>query len=329
MINRRIVCNICLTLITVVLVFNPVIQGKEIRISVPEILEISTPWIRLGDIARIEGLSGNKLKNVKDIILGKAMLPGYTRQVSRDHIKLLLQKAGLSLNNTQLDIPVYVKIKTASKILKKEELIDFAKSYLRHMIDYPPQMINIRARYMPPDITLPDRIYILKAKIPDKKDFTGNVPVQVLIVIDENIYKKVYMSFEITREYRVYAAKRTINTGEKIKREDFYQTSKHLTGISGDLITDWDNSLIRDGVVRIQIPKEGVLTDYYLTLPDVIENGDIVQVEIITGNIKVSTTVKARQSGKKGEYIIVENIKTGYKFKARVINSHLVRMIRN
>ena len=52
-----------------------------------------------------------------------------------------------------------------------------------------------------------------------------------------------------------------------------------------------------------------------------------VQAEVIIGNMRVSAMVRARQNGKYGDYITVENIGTGQRFKAQVISSYLVRIV--
>ncbi|MFW5985971.1 MAG: flagellar basal body P-ring formation chaperone FlgA [Halanaerobiales bacterium] len=322
--NRIIYAALLMALM--VLMLTSGVLGEAVRISIPEFLETSASFVRLGDIARIEGLTGEKLEEIKSINLGKTLDPGYTKQISRGHIRLLLQNKGFSYSDLQLDIPDRVRVKTANKKLTGEELIKFASQYLQHKADYPADRVEIKPRYSPPDITLPDRVYILEAELQDKTKISGNVPLRVLIIIDDNVYRKVHMSFQVLIKHEVYTAKRKISPGEKIKEDDFKLAAVNLSGTKGDLITDLDNSLIENGVVRAPIPKDGVLTDYYLTIPDIVKNGDEIKVEIVSGNIKVLTTVKARENGKKDEYIEVENIKTGHIFKARVIKSNLVRV---
>jgi flagella basal body P-ring formation protein FlgA len=102
-----------------------------------------------------------------------------------------------------------------------------------------------------------------------------------------------------------------------------------LSNINGELINRWDNPLFIDGVVVIPIAKGDLLTTYYLQKPVLISWGDEVQAEVVVGNVRIKTTVKAYQSGKKGDFIMVENKISGYRFKAMVINSNLVRVIRN
>ncbi|MFW5981217.1 MAG: flagellar basal body P-ring formation chaperone FlgA, partial [bacterium] len=120
-----------------------------------------------------------------------------------------------------------------------------------------------------------------------------------------------------------------IAAGEKLNEDDFELLYKEVSDFQGEIIKDFDNTLVKNGVVRRRIPRQGVLTTYHLVLPIIVSPHDILQAEIISGGIKVNTQVIARQSGKKGDYITVENISSGHRFKAQIISSHLVRLVFN
>lgn len=321
--------GIIIGLVVILLVFLPTDQVNSvlIRISIPEEVSISTPWITLGDIAVIEGISGERLAELQAINLGKAVLPGYSLEIPRQQIELILQGQGLDGKDFKLDIPERVLVRTTSRRLAGEQLINKAKEYLIGLIDYPAERIVIRARFIPPEIILPDRDYDLRFEISGGTKLRGAVSLQALIIIDELVYQKVFLGFEILVKHQVYIAKRPIKIGEKLVQVDFYQDYRELGDFRGDLITDWRVALVQDGVVKLAIPQGGILTSYYLSLPDLIRAGEQIQAELVFGNVQVKTMVRARQSGKKGQYITVENLKTGHKFKAQVINAHLVRLV--
>lgn len=267
------------------------------------------------------------MAELQAISLGKAVLPGYSLEIPRQQIELILQGQGLGGKDFKLDIPERVLVRTTSRRLAGEQLINKAKEYLIGLIDYPAERIVIRARFIPPEIVLPDRDYDLRFEIPGGTKLRGAVSLQALIIIDELAYQKVFLGFEILVKHQVYIARRPIKIGEKLVQVDFYQDYRELGDFRGDLITDWRVALVQDGVVKLAIPQGGILTSYYLSLPDLIRAGEQIQAELVFGNVQVKTMVRARQSGKKGQYITVENLKTGHKFKAQVINANLVRLV--
>ncbi len=315
-----------LLLLTICIMTN-MVSAETINIKIPREVTISSEWITLGDIAEFKNISENDLIKLKTIRVSKTLLPGYTKSIPRGQIELLIENEGFNLSNFNLDIPNFINVKTATRWLKEEEIIEKAKGYLLSYLGYPLDKLVIEQRFSPPEVALPDKDYQLEFEIAPGSNRTGNISMQAHILVDEMIYKKLYLGFNVKIVREVYVAKRDISVGEKLREDDFYLDVRGLDTVRGDLISDFDNPIILDGVVNIPINKEDVLTSYYLTIPDIVFPGDQLQAEIIVGNIQVTIMVKARRTGRKGEYITVENINNGHKFQAQVINSHLVRLV--
>ncbi len=318
-----------ITFISIFLIFCAVSLSVDaaVVISISEKVSVNSSLINLGDIADITGVSGKQLEKIKSISLGKALLPGYERVIPKTQIKLLIENAGFSFEQFDSDIPKMVYVRTASRVLKEEEIFEKAKEYLLGNLDYEGEKIDINLRFLPPDIVLPDKEFELKFELPQGISKFGNLSLRALVIIDNVIYKRLFLGFEVKIEKEVYIAKRPISPGEKVYKDDFYREVKMLTSFRGNLINDFSNRLIKDGIVKIEIPKEEVLTTYYLALPNIVYAGDELQAEIIIGSVSITTKVKARQSGKKGQYITVENSNTGHRFKAEVVSSYKVRLV--
>lgn len=320
--------NIILILIMffVILLSNGV-RANVIKISIPENTGVRSDWITLGEIATISGAKGEELARLKAVRLGKAVFPGYTRDIYREQIKLVLKNEGFSLEGIELDCPERVIVETKSRKINGEELVEEAKKYIVESLNYPSEKVLISFRQQVPEIYLPDRDYQLKFEDSSGGRKIGNVSLQVHIIIDDQVYRRVYLPFEVQVKQQVYIARRPISIGEVIRAEDFIFTEKALGNYSGELINDLNIPLIKYGRVKIPIPQDSILTSRYLIMPDLIKAGDEVQAEVITGSVKVLATVRARQNGKIGDYITVENTSTGYRFKAQVISSYLVRVV--
>lgn len=298
----------------------------DISITIPEAVIINSSWIELGEIAEISGASEEELNKLESIMVARALLPGYTRTVPAEQILLLIENEGFSSRSMEINMPDIIYVSTASKVLDKKELLEQAEDFLCNSLENSFDKILIKPRFCPPEIVLPDSDYRLEFEYSGTNRL-GNVSLLLTIIVDESIYKKVFLGFEVMVEKEVFIAKRPIFIGEKIIEDDFYLTTRKIAYFRGELIQDFNNRLVKDGIVNIQIPQDAVLTTYYLKLPIIVHSGDILQAEIISGPISVSTVVKARQSGKKGDFITVENYETGHRFKAQIINSHLVRLV--
>lgn len=314
-------------LLMLVLLASDRVGANPIRISIPEKVGISSEWITLGEIASITGASGQKLASLQAINLGKAVFPGYSREIYRGQIELVLKNEGFSLDDIVLDCPERIIVETKSRKIDGADLVEAAKKHIIEALDYPAEQIIVRVRQQIPEIILPDRDFQLKFEGLPGGSRIGNITLQAHIIIDDLVYRRVYLPFEVLVKQQVYLARRPIGIGETINPEDFVLTEIAVGNIAGDIITNLDTPLVTFGIVRTPIPQDAVLTSRYLRMPDLIKAGDEVQAEVIIGNVRVSVKVKARQNGKYGDYIIVENTSTGHRFKAQVISSYLVRVI--
>ncbi len=299
-----------------------------IKIKLSEKVEINQPWIMLGDIAEIKGLEGVELEKLKSIKLGKAPAPGYEREISRQLISLYLQDTGYKTSEFKLEMPPQTIVATVWQEISPEELISFAQEYINKQLEFEYENFKIISRFTPAVLRIPDTDYSLKATMNNLEKLPGDISTEIQVYIGDKVIKRVYLSFTVKVIEEVFIAKRNILKGEKIKREDFKKEVRELGDLRGEFIRDFNDPLIKDGLINIPIGSGDVLTDFYLEKPLLISWGDEVQAEVIIGNIRVTTMVKARQSGKKGDYIMVENPESGHRFKAQVVNSHLVRLVR-
>lgn len=298
----------------------------DISITIPETVTINSSWIELGDIAEIRGVSGEEFERLASLKIARAVLPGYTRTIPAEQIIILIENEGFLSKNMEINIPDFVYVSSAGRILSEEEMLKQAEDFLYSSLGDQADKLVIRPRFIPPEIILPDKDYRLEYEY-SGANRAGNVSLQLSVIVDDVLYKKLFLGFEVLIEKEVFVAKRPVSAGEKISADDFYLATRKLGAYRGELIQDLNNQLVKDGVVNIEIPKDGILTTYYLKLPVIVHSGDILQAEVVIGSIKVSTVVTARQSGKKGDYITVENNDTGHRFKAQIINSHLVRLV--
>ncbi len=88
-----------------------------------------------------------------------------------------------------------------------------------------------------------------------------------------------------------------------------------------------NTEIIEYGVTNRSYQKDQVLKLSMLEYPDVISFNQEVIAEFEQGSVFVTTKVKARGNGSIGEVIEVENIDTGKRIQAEVLNENRVRII--
>jgi len=231
-----------------------------INLKLPDRVLIHQDRIILGELALIEGIRGKELKDLENIELGKAPLPGYKRELSRELIELTLQAEGYLLSDFELDMNRSIIVETAIREINREELIAYAKKYIRSQYSVSGGEIMIEAGFFPPSLKIPDTEYILKIQDNVVNKLLGNITLPIEVIINDKVWTRVYPGMEIKIIKDVFVAERNINRGEKLRREDFYLERMELSNINGELINKWDHPLLIDGVVTIPIAKGDLLT---------------------------------------------------------------------
>lgn len=298
-------------------------------ITIPDYVEITDKWIYLGSIAIIEGTADNiDLDKLKSLKLGSSLFPGYEKEIPREQVILVIEGSGFSLADIELNMPNKVKIRTASKKISGSKLVAKVKEYLYQQLNYNPEDLKITPIFEPADLIIPDEEYFLEYNLSSPGKIPGNLSVAVNVKMGNKVYRKLYVNFKVQVIQTVFVANRTILAGEKIVSSDFSKERQTISMTRGNIINDLDTTLVKYGIVKKNIPENSVLTDYYLALPEIIAKGDQLSAEVVSGNVHVTTIVKACQDGSKGDFILVENLKSGRKFRAEVISPLLVRVVR-
>ena len=297
-------------------------------ITIPKNAEVNSEWIKLGDIAKLIDFSPELKEELASLKLEKAARPGYERNISKQLIRLVLKDKGYDIANFNFDIPDRVKVKTLSQKIDNNRLKSFIKEHIRENIEYEYDSLEIEFSSSLAEIIIPAADYGFEIAR-KKSNYRGSYSLPVDIIVNNSAYKRIYVNLKTKIYKKVFVAQKNLFKGEKISKDNFEFKRANITDIDSTLITNWESSLIKDGLLTKTISKKEILTVEHLKKPVIISWGDQIQAEIKIGGIIVQTMVKAKERGKKGDFILVENLKTGKQFKAEVINRRLVRLVRN
>ena len=333
-------------LIMVVILFSANSAASEsVVITIPEQVKTSDHRIFLGKIAEIQGVTGSKLKHYQKTDLGRSPLPGYNKVLYKRLVNLKLEEQGFSESDYILKMPGQVKVSLQTQIVSKKEILTFIKNTLKDRLNYKQENLKLTPVFCPENIKIPDHKYRFKLdNLVSDTNFIGNISLPIQIIIEDNVWKKIYVGLKVHVFQNVFIAQNNIISNQKLEREDFKKEKKLLKTDINNLIKSWNQIEMRQQVLKIPIGKGEILTTSYLktgltqtgnssdknqqvtnSQNNSIKWGSKVKAEVIIGNIVVSAKVKSKESGSKGDFILVENINTGHEFKAEVVNSRLVR----
>src|SRR6056297_2533140 len=111
--------------VIVVLMLLSTVNVFAIEITIPQQVKVNYGKITLGEVAKIRGENNNIIEAIKDVELDTAPSPGYSSRLSRELIRLVLKNKGYNLENIKLNIPQVFTVKTKTKVISKDMLVDF------------------------------------------------------------------------------------------------------------------------------------------------------------------------------------------------------------
>lgn len=327
----NIIKNILYTIIIVLVLITPV---SSTEIYLYDEVEINSSKIMLGDIAKIETGSDTVYEKLVNLELGDAPRPGYDLEMNSELVSLYIRNNGFKRSDYSIISDNNVKIKSSSKELSIEALFNKVENAIKNKIydnvDLKPIEkdfnINLVLISGPGDLVTPaGDIRVSIAENIKKPAGRLNLPVE--IYVDDNYWKRVFMTLRINYQMEVFLLKANISRNTGINKNNLILKDTEFDFHPTELVLNLDNEIISHGVTRRNYQQGDILKVSMLEFPDIISFNQEVIAEFEQGSVFVTTKVQARENGSRGEIIEVENIDTGQTIKAEVINENRVRII--
>jgi flagella basal body P-ring formation protein FlgA len=147
---------------------------------------------------------------------------------------------------------------------------------------------------------------------------------QTIFLKNQNNQKKYPVTIDISVKLPVWVANQKIHRKVDLKLNMFSKQKKWISRDFHRFVLD-QNDLV--GTMSIQVIKKGkiLMQNMIKTRPDVVR-GNLIHVELISGNLIIETKGKARTNGFMGHQTDVILDKTGKTLSGEIVNSNLVRV---
>lgn len=315
-----------LLLLLILLIFSFNVSAFEILINEEE--EVLSSQIKLDEIAEIKAvdLSAGELEELKNLNLEKSPAPGYKKRLTRVLVDLSIQNLGFAKNSYQLKMPKTITVSRKSKVIPAEEIKTMAENYLRENLDFSDQSIVIESNRSLADLEIGAGDYELQVA----EDQNLNLPATNLkleILQEEKIVRRIYYPVIIKLELDVYTAVRDLSPNSKLNKSDFKKEKRLISGNPENIIRDWGAEDLSNKNLSRKMQAGDILKYNNLDTPFAVSWGDKLRLTINQNNIRLSTFVLARGRGKVGDVIKVENMDSGYEFRAEIVSETEVKRL--
>jgi flagella basal body P-ring formation protein FlgA len=274
-------------------------------LSAPPEVTINTDSIVLGELIPF-GASDQRAT----ISLGFAPNPGLARRFQKDELLAKIIAAGFTTADLQL--PDAVLVRRSSQTLNNEQAIHAVRdAFIRQ---YPLANIEVLSVDIPETQVGAGNVDI-EASIPPHSDPSAPIYVK-LDVRGNNFARAVYVRTVARVETQQPVIARPISAQSRIQPEDVEWKPMPLRG-TRDAITSLD--AIEGMVAKQDLAAGTILSTELLYMPVYVRKGDAVTVRANAGGVSVSATMRAKESGKFGESIVVEHLSGNGTATARVV----------
>ncbi len=322
------ILNKSILVLTAVIVLLTVFNAAAFQITIDRELLVESPQITLKEIAEIKApeLSAAALKELKSLTFKRSPNPGYSKRLSRVLVDLTVQNLGYQKREFKLQMPKIVVVKRKSNLIKESEIYNLVENYLKTNLDFNSDKLIIESKNSMRGIEIPAGDYQLKIA-ENQKLSLPNTSLKLEVWQNGEQLRSLFYPVEIKLVMKVLTAAEDLKSGTKINKSDFKLKEKSIAGDPEQIISSFSEIDFNNIELSRSLKKEEFLKFSYLKIPYAVKWGQKLNLRLNRNNIRISTVVEAKERGKIGEMITVENLNSGYQFQVEVVSPTEVKMI--
>ena len=287
--------------------------------------EINTNDIYLGQIARIRGDDQALVQRLKRIVIARAPLPGKSRHLNKNYIRLRLKQKKIDLSQIRLEAPRGIEVIRGFVEITIDDIKRAVSDFIYASIPWDREKVKIR------DIRVRDRVILPKGKItysvePLKNtDFKGSVPLPIRFKVNGRFQKRVLVTADIEVLAEVIVTKRPLRRHRRITEDDIEIRERNLAGLPSNIILDYEEVLGKRA--KRNIGANRVLRSDLVEFPPLVKRGDMVLIVAESSGLRITALGMVKQrEGRRGERIRVENIDSKRSIYGRVLDAKTVKV---
>ena len=293
-------------------------------ISVYEKTTVEKDKILLGKIAGIEGEDHVLIRKLKNVVIGRSPLPGKSRYIGRDYIKLRLKQNDIDLPRLALQIPEKIKVSRSFVEISREEIEKIVSNFIYGKDFWSKNNTRIKNIQITKLPLLPRGRITYKVIPPKVMQGMGTIPLSIHFLVDGEFYKKVKATVKIRIFKEVVVTGKPLGRYRTITQDDVYMKKMDITNLPNDIITNYKDVLGKR--VRRNIWAKVVLRAEYIEFPPMVKRGDTVLIVAESEKMKITALGEVKKSGRRGERVKVINLNSNKRIFARIIDENTVKV---
>jgi len=299
-------------------------SGSLAVIRVFEKTTIDGEEIKLGDIAEIKGSDPVAIRQLKSVSMGKAPLPGKSRQIVKRDIKNKLRQHGFNLSEIDIKCCKKIDISRSFVEISKAKIKKIISDFIYKNISRDRNKIIIKDVYAGHSVILPKGRITYLVIPPKNRDLMGTIPFNIRFNVNRSFKKTVLVSAKVEVFANVVVAKRPIKRFHIITEDDICLKEMDLAKLPSNVIMNREEVLNKRA--KRKISPQHVLRSDLIDMPPILKRGDMVSIIAESNGLKITAMGIVKGKGYRGGRVSVTNLDSGKRVYARVVDSNTVRV---
>jgi flagella basal body P-ring formation protein FlgA len=320
--------RICLLLLLQLCFWCNLAFAEGVVVTIAEQAKVDGTTITLGDLAQITGSDAEKIQNLRQLNMGVAPLPGSSFVLTKEVITMRLEAAaGADFGAITWNIPANVAVIGKSQSISGQTLVNKAITAIRSQVgsSVSSEDLVITSVGRVQDVVAPLGNLVINTSLPYGIRYNTPTTVMVAINVNERVFSKVGLKFDVKLYRQVAVAARDVNAHE-IFTDDSLRYERMDTGqLPAGFVTN--KNKILGLMARRQITPGMVVTDSMVNKPVFVKRGNLITLLAHIGSMEVTSSGQAMQDGTEGQLIRVLNVNSNKAVFGRVINESTVQVL--
>lgn len=293
-----------------------------IRIS--DRVEIDSAEILLGHMATIEGSDVRFNQRLKNIVIGKAPLPGGSHRFDLNDLQKRLKQHHIDLATVIIQAPPQIVVTRSHIEIKKHEIENIVSEFIVQQTPPDNTTMRIKEIRVPGNVILPKGRITYNVTAPRKQKLMGRCPITVDFSVNGSVHKKVWTTAMIEVLGPVVVTRKPLGRHKPITEDDIEMQTLDLSNLPANVLTD------REAVIgkrtKRAVGAQTPLRADSIELPPLVKRGDLVVIIAESENLKITTLGQVKKKGRRGERIPVVNLDSKKVLQARVVDANTVKV---
>ena len=298
--------------------------GQPTTIRFKQSVQIDGTEVLLGQMASIEGGDDKAVQLLKNMVIGKALLPGQSRRFNRNHLEKRLKQHPIDLATVIVEAPPYVDVTRRHNEIQKQEIEKIVSEFIIQQPCQENQTIGIKEVRVPHSVILPRGRITYKVSAPRSRQLMGRCPIAVDFSVDGHPQKKVWATAMIEVRGPVVVTRKPLGRYKPIEAEDIVVQTLDLANLPANVLSD--PYAVIGKRTRRAIGAQTPLRADSIELPPLVKRGDLVVITAESENLKITTLGQVKKTGRLGERIPVVNLDSKKVLHAVVVDANTVKV---